>query len=405
MAKKHLLSVSLYAALFLMIQESNAREEALCDVNSMELQLEGTTSVCSEIIDNPNKPAVERAFAYYIRGASARRTGDYEKAFADLNAGLALDEKNSLLHQDIARIYWDYQQYDTAYEHVYRALELSPNGERENYRLAMFLVEAKAPQALDQLNRLIKVDPENVTGRFERVWLLIDQKRYQEANSDIDWLESASNIQLKRELITTPYFLWSSRPFAHALISLRKDVLVGLEKYDEAISLVDKFVAENPTSGFSFYIRGNLRMSLPAALQPKGEDNALSDYKKTVSLEPDLIDAWIRLIELQLQLSKFAEAAAASDKAMLASKNAIDTSTFMWQRATAERGQANISTAVHFAQESTKAKILNNSLFEDTNVVVAIKTAGYLDANHPLDTYDSDIADAVEACMNDEFCK
>ena len=160
-----------------MVAVSNA--EGLCDAETMLLAPESVLAPCTTIINDSSRTTGERSLAIYIRGATQRSAGELELAFADLSAGLELDEKNSLIHQDIARVYWDRGDYEKAYEHVYRALEINPNGRMENHRLAMFLFEAGAPEAIDQLNRLVEINPESVEGRYRRVLFHINNKKFE----------------------------------------------------------------------------------------------------------------------------------------------------------------------------------------------------------------------------------
>jgi tetratricopeptide (TPR) repeat protein len=383
---------------------SSAKADALCDLETMDNTPLAVIAPCTEIIDNLSRPAVERGFAYYVRGYVFGQNVSNELARADLTEGLKLDDRNSLLHQAMAGILWRYGENDKAYEHAFRALEITPNGVRENFRLAAIYSSLGSPLKLDQFNRLIELDPGNIFGRYARLAIHLENQNFAGAFEDLLFLEQLPDSALATAQQRKVVLLEENFPFREVLHSERQKILLGMGKHKEALEAADKFIRDFPQSALAYLSRGQVRMGVPQALRPTGEDNAISDYKKSIELQPTYNKPAYHLAQLQVFYGMFDEAAVTVDNALMVTTDSSWASYFLWLGAKAQRGKKDIPTAISYAKESVELQIQNGELTNRSEFVIAAIDAGYLDSNHALQTFDDVIGDAIVACMNDEVC-
>jgi tetratricopeptide (TPR) repeat protein len=383
---------------------SAAKADAACDVETMNTNPMAAIAPCTVIIDDLSRPASERAAALYIRGTILGRNVSNELARADITEGLKLDDRNSLLQQAMAWILSRYGEYDEAYEHAVLAQKINPNGITENFRLAVIYSLVKSPSTLDQFDRLIELDPGNLFGRFSRLHMHLESKNFSAASIDLQYLEQVPDAILEAAFASQMVLRTENFPIREVFVSQRHKILVGLGKYQEALAGADKFIEDSPQSALAYFSRGNVRRSVPEALKPNGEDNALSDYKKAIELQPTYHDASNTLAQLQLYYRMYDQAALTVDQALKVTTDTSWAGYFLWLGAKAQRGKNDIPGAISYAKESIELQIQNGELNENSGFVMAAIEAGYLDKSHPLTSFDDALSDALVACMHDEAC-
>jgi tetratricopeptide (TPR) repeat protein len=227
-------------------------------------------------------------------GLKAEVAKDWEKAIAIYKSLLKEEPKRSDLWLRIADIEWHLGNKDKAADALKTATQISPDDPVLNFRLSKVYSSLNKPGlALDEIEKAVALDPKN--------------KEYLEARAMIaGWIgkhEIASD-SYKRILALTP-------DDKDALINLaRSQVRSGA--YAEAEGTFKAYADKYPEdSDISKELEED---ALQAELEGRWQD-ALMTYRSLVTKEPERVDLWVRIGQLEYSRDNYKDAAQAFLKA------------------------------------------------------------------------------------------
>jgi tetratricopeptide (TPR) repeat protein len=186
---------------------------------------------CTLVIDGENENAASRAFAYLLRARAALDASDFEKAEADLGAGLALRPNNAFGYRVRGRL---------------RGLQGRNDDARADYTKALQLSETPASKYVSYVDR----------GQF-----FVRTKELADALADFD-----AAIALDRAK-------------AHAHVG-RAVVHKAMGRIDDALAGLDTAASVEPTFWLTYVERGDI------LLAQKRNDDALAAYNLALARRP-----------------------------------------------------------------------------------------------------------------------
>ncbi|RZK16415.1 MAG: tetratricopeptide repeat protein, partial [Hymenobacter sp.] len=183
---------------------------------------EAMSSYDRAIAANPND--VE---AYYKRGALNVRSRNGGEALTNLQKAIALDPNYAPAYKELAEVYFISGQYDKAasgfQDYISRA-ERSTNTDAE---YAAFLFQGKKyPEALEQVNKVLAVEPNNFTMNRLKAYSLYETKDYAGAAAAMDQFMKVAPAD---KLLPQDY-------------SYQSKILVQTGKPDEAMAVLQKAI-------------------------------------------------------------------------------------------------------------------------------------------------------------------
>lgn len=158
--------------------------------------------------------------------------------------------------------------------------------------------------ALDQLNQLIKNDPNDISLLFERAQLLYERESYDGAIMDLE------NAISKDSLLPELYHLLSDVNMDYykskdALIAMQKCVKLFperipsllkmseteyiLKQYDNSLATCSRILSLNPQNAEAYFMMGMNLRDMP------DNERAKVAFRKATELDPELVDAWLIL--------------------------------------------------------------------------------------------------------------
>lgn len=230
----------------------------------------------------------------FDNGLKAEVEGDWEKAITIYKSLLKKEPKRSDLWLRIADIEWHLGNRDKAAEALKTATKISPDDPFLHFRLSKAYSSLNKPElALDEIEKAVALDPKN--------------KEYLEARAIVaGWIgkhEIASD-SYKRILAITP-------DEKDALINLaRSQVRSGA--YAAAEKTFKAYAKKYPKD--SDISKDLEETALQAELKGQWQD-ALRTYRSLVTKEPERVDLWVRIGQLEYARDNYKDAAQAFEKA------------------------------------------------------------------------------------------
>ncbi|MCC9606364.1 tetratricopeptide repeat protein [Blastopirellula sp. JC732] len=136
---------------------------------------------------------------------------------------------------------------------------------------------------VEKLSKAIKTDPDNVDALKLRGVLYLQQEDFEKASAD-----------LKQVMDKNPNDV--------AVLQAYADTLAGMKKFDEAIALLDKTVAEHPGSPVGYLLRARLKVLA------EDSEGAIQDLDQVLAFIPRSIPALMMRARLYIDLDRPADA-------------------------------------------------------------------------------------------------
>ncbi|TWT38814.1 tetratricopeptide repeat protein [Blastopirellula retiformator] len=152
---------------------------------------------------------------------------------------------------------------------------------------------------IEKLTRAIKTDADNVDALKLRGVLYMQQEDFEKASAD-----------LKLVMEKNPNDVASLQAYA--------DTLAGMKKFDEAIALLDKTVAEHPGSPVGYLLRARLKILAEDA------EGAIEDIDQVLAFIPRSIPALMMRARLYVELDRPADAEQDLDRILSIEANLPD---------------------------------------------------------------------------------
>lgn len=166
--------------------------------------------------------------AYYKRGALNVRSRNGGEALTNLNKAIALDANYAPAYKELAEVYFISGQYDKAASTFQQYMDRAEKSNNTTAEYAAFLYQGKKyPEALEQINKVLAVEPNNFTMNRLKAYSLYETKDYAGAATAMDQF---MKIAPADKLLPQDYSYYSR-------------ILLQTGKQQEALTVLDKAIA------------------------------------------------------------------------------------------------------------------------------------------------------------------
>ncbi|WP_394700264.1 tetratricopeptide repeat protein [uncultured Desulfosarcina sp.] len=236
---------------------------------------------------NPNAPQV-----HYLLGIAYLAGGYNQLGLQNITTSLTLDNDYSDAEVALAACYYKMREYEMAEQYAKRVVEKEP----ENYNAhmilgAIYLNKYQNESASEQFAIAAMLNPTSVSPVYFRAMT-------KEASGSI--LEAMNSY--RRILIENPQLVDVAEKY--------KNLLIGIEKADEALTFFREMGANHPDNAYNYFILSELYR------YRKDLDSAEANILQAIELEPRLTSAYLRLVDIYEYKSRLGEAKVLLDKAL-----------------------------------------------------------------------------------------
>ena len=212
------------------------------------------------------KPDSGKAHYYYGKGIVYSVGGELEAAVKEFEKARELGFENTDLYENLAIYYNGKKQYGKTIELLTRAIEISPKSKGlYKFRGSIYRMLGDLDKAEADYTRQIEVSPRKFSsGAYSnRATFYASLGRYEEALKD---LRQSIAVDGK-----------------HSFGAKKKvaDILVIMKRDNDAINELTEIIELDPRDDDSYRLRGSLYE------KKKQFDKALSDYNKSILINPD----------------------------------------------------------------------------------------------------------------------
>ncbi len=230
--------------------------------------------------------------ALNLRGMSLHRQGLSDEGAGLVSKATELHPEYAAAHNNLATIYREKGDRESALRCVDRAINLSPDAADLHQHKALILFElGQHAGSVDSLNRCIALNPRLPEVHTTLGVVLSTLKRFPEALASHD-----QAIALD--------------PVCVAALVNRGNVLSALKRPHEALASYDRAIAIKPDYAEAFSNRGNTLREL------KRLEDALASYDCAIAIKPDYPEALNNRGSALCDLKRHAEALASYDRAI-----------------------------------------------------------------------------------------
>jgi tetratricopeptide (TPR) repeat protein len=318
--------------------------------------------------------------AYLLLGQAYLVLGQFELARSELLRAVQLDANNVPARARLAALYLQMGERELAEQEAREALRRRPN----DVRLRIVLADALAglgrrEQAISILSNLDFGGLELATEvKFQAARLLRQMGAYEQAHGILEEVAAA-------------------RPGDPAVVVEQALIDLFAQDLGAALDRLDGAIEINPGEARLYEMRGRVRMGVSKGSQLVFAEEAEADFKKSIELDPDHVEAFIQLAQLY-QMTDQVEAAIETYEKAVASESG-NAGLLVVLGALYER-VGRIQDAIRVYERATRI---------DPNQVIAKNNLAWLLAEHgPGDdaTLDRALAlasDAKERLPNNPF--
>ncbi len=200
-----------------------------------EKELDGVTIAADQLYD-----------ALIVRGDSKMGQKLYEEAVVQYSEAIIIDATRFNGHLGMAQSYLRMRQHDQALESITRALEVGSDQSGVHFTAGLISrAFGRSDDALGYFSTAIDLYGRNIVARLERASLLVDMKKHEEAQKDLDVIYSHLPGNQMANYIS-------------AVILSHQGDFAGAEKMlQSSHDLVEGFLPAQITKGFVAYQLGN----------------------------------------------------------------------------------------------------------------------------------------------------
>jgi tetratricopeptide (TPR) repeat protein len=270
----------------------------------------------------PGAPEVAAADDPVEAGWRALSAGDAATAMTELTAACEARPEDAHAHHGLGLAALEVGKLDLASAHLERAVALAPDHAMRHVDLGRVrLREGRPALAIEEAERARAIDPEEVAvllllGRAEAaagrpdeavksLAAYVDRSpKHVEARRDLAQALAAAGRMETAAAEIAPYL--ETHPEDREMQVARLDWLLAVGKQATAATLYSGAAKERPDDAFSLYLSGAANT---------GSQDAVTQLQRSVELDPQHRDAWIRLARAEAALGRSAEAIRAMEKA------------------------------------------------------------------------------------------
>ena len=209
----------------------------------------------------------------------------YDDAIVQYKKVLKYDSRNVEAKEGIGDVYKKKKDYDRAIKWYDEALDIDGNSIKANRGKADIYIsrKEKLDEALEKLELVMKLDPDNALNYNSMGRYYVSQKEYDKA---IDSYEKAIDLDEERAVI-------------HFNLGL---VYAYKEDYDRAIESYEKAIELEPADPYFHYNLGR------AYYKKERFEDAVKEYNIAIKIKPDYAPPYYDLGKIYLSMKKFQEA-------------------------------------------------------------------------------------------------
>ncbi len=209
---------------------------------------------------------------FYFDAEKYKISEEYEQALILYEKCTALNPEESSAYNEIAKLYFYFNEWDNAEYYIKQAIDLDSNNKWYYYLLLdIYVMQNKLEEQIDVYSSLIQIEPHNPVYYFQKIQVLRELALYKRAIRFIKKTESQlgqSNdlsIELKNIFLDQNNFEKAEKtirdvlkkdPADQRFLSELASVYLHFSKYDEAISVYNDLLAvdqNNPTAIIALY--------------------------------------------------------------------------------------------------------------------------------------------------------
>ena len=261
----------------------------------------GFLAVLVGLLNFFNRPAPERAEAYYVGATEMSKKGELQGALAAFNKSIELNPSKAEAFYGRGNIYYQAGNYQQAIADYNKAIALNPSYTNAyfNRGLARYNQEDYSG-AIDDYSKVLGFEPKDAEAYYQRALSYYQLQDYSKAIEDY-----TNTLQLQPE-DTKAY---KARGLAKTAAGDLQDALTD---YTKAIAL-------EPDNADAYYNRGRTRFFL-------GDyQGARDDYTKTIELERENQEAYANRCSTYINLANYEGAVQDCTRALTLEQNDADS--------------------------------------------------------------------------------
>ncbi|MFM1931052.1 MAG: hypothetical protein RL226_355, partial [Bacteroidota bacterium] len=269
-------------------------------------------------------PAFQTAF---FDGQAAKTIEDYDRAYQAFERSVSISPNNSAPYYEMSRIDFMYDRTFQGLTNIRKALEISPDNYWYRKTYAGYLMELeKLEDAAFQWQKLIKADPEDIMSyhNLAMCYLFLDEEKsaievYNQLEKRMGLMPEISYQKQRLYLLSGDFEgalrevdkLIEAYPGEVEFIAQKAELLVELNRAQEAQALLESVVKEQPENGYA-----QLELSRIYAAQGKDSESFEALVKAFGAVEVD-IDEKIGILLRYFEVSRFDDQAAKNANQLL----------------------------------------------------------------------------------------
>jgi tetratricopeptide (TPR) repeat protein len=286
--------------------------------------------------------------------------------------------------------------------HIEQALRLNRDSAENYYLAGRIALRLRGRQkALVYFDRALRLNPDHLHARYERVNLLRQLRRDEDALKDTQWLIDHKQAEMAKA--GTLFWYGRRMPFEAVMKLHHASILGMLGRPDEGEAIVNR-VIESGASAVMLNARAEFLMSLPVGLgHPSRMKDAVIDAERATDLDPDYLRAWQTYAKALQYLRRHDEALAAIDRALVLSPVDSGLVDMLWLRSRMLQDLKRKSESVEvglmafgvaFRTEPSLVQLL----------LARISSHGYWQEGRSANGPSDELRDAITACRSDPQC-
>ena len=279
--------------------------------------LDGNGNAALEDLNQALRLSPDYADALYKRAEWRLHGGALEPARQDINQILTRYPKHTLAQLFEADALVHTGKWEEALNAYQKVLTANPSAEGYRRRAQAFILLGRAEDALSDLDKAIRMQPEGLALRYVRADLLESMGRFSDALTDIEHVlrsqPGSPKARIKKGVLLVRLgrdkdaevqlrTAWEDNPsFAPACQALA-DFYLETGRADQASLVAGEGVAKYPGQAGFYVVRGRVNAS------QKFYSNALSDLRRALELNPRLPAAILERGALYLRMGDYSAA-------------------------------------------------------------------------------------------------
>jgi tetratricopeptide (TPR) repeat protein len=222
------------------------------------------------------KAGDDRAATFSLLGMTQTIAGKYDEALPNLTESLKRDPKNSIALLYRAEVFISRQRFDEAIADLRSALEIEPLT-RTRLRLAGALMQTKKyDEAIALYQEALKGEPSNAEARTALAVAMIESGKGDEAIAQLESLikTEPNRADLRAQLAELYLPAQPEKALEHYSFAAKREpsqvnhqigvgsALVKLRRFQEAVTVLQQSLAQNPKEEIAYFAHTNLATAL-----------------------------------------------------------------------------------------------------------------------------------------------